>query len=46
MMDLKERERNRADWLNLIWDRDKWLTLVNMIMKLQVTYNGRNMICS
>jgi hypothetical protein len=35
-MDLREIERGGMDWVDLVQDRDQWMALVNMIMKLRV----------
>jgi hypothetical protein len=36
-MDLQEVGWECMDWIDLAQDRDRWLTLVNEIMNLQVT---------
>jgi hypothetical protein len=35
-MDLGEAGRGGMDWINLVQDRDRWRTLVNAVMNLQV----------
>jgi len=35
-MDLKEMGFGGMDWIELVQDRDKWGTLVNAVMNLQV----------
>jgi hypothetical protein len=37
MMDLKGREWEGVDWLNLAQDRDKWWAFVSRVMNHQVT---------
>lgn len=41
-MDLKENGKERAGWINLAQDGNKWRPLVNTIMRLQVTCNVDN----
>ena len=36
-MDLQEVECECMDWIDLAQDRDRWLTLVNLVLNLQVT---------
>jgi hypothetical protein len=38
-MDLKEVKWEGIDWIILVEDMDKWWTLVNMIVKCQVSEN-------
>jgi hypothetical protein len=35
-MDLGEKVRGGVDWIGLAQDRDQWMTLVNVVMKLRV----------
>jgi hypothetical protein len=35
-MDLREREWNVMDWIDLALDRNQWRALVNMVMNLCV----------
>jgi hypothetical protein len=35
-MDLREVGWGGMDWINLAQDRDRWLALVNAVMKLRV----------
>jgi hypothetical protein len=37
-------ELGDMDWINLAQDRDRWLSLVNAIMKLQVPQNAGNFL--
>jgi hypothetical protein len=36
-MDLREREWDGMDWIDLVQDRDQWSSLVNTIMNLRVS---------
>ena len=35
-MDLQEVGRGCRDWMELVQDRDRWLTLVSTVMNLRV----------
>ena len=35
-MDLKETEWEGVDWIDLVQDREKWLGLVKMVMRLGI----------
>jgi hypothetical protein len=45
-MDLQEVGCECMDWIDLAEDRDRWRTLVNVVMNLQVTYNAENFLTS
>lgn len=34
------------DWIALAWDKDSWLLLVNVVMKLRVSYTAGNLLTS
>jgi hypothetical protein len=36
-MDLREIEWDGMDWIDQAQDKDKWRTLVNMVMNIQVS---------
>jgi hypothetical protein len=38
-MNLREIGWGDMDWINLAWDRDQWLALVNMVINFQVPQN-------
>jgi hypothetical protein len=38
-MDLRDREWDGMDWIDLTQDRDQWRALVNAVMSLRVPYN-------
>ena len=35
-MDLQEVGCGDKDWIEVVWDRDRWRALVNAVMNLQV----------
>jgi hypothetical protein len=35
-MDLQEVGWDGLDWIDMAWDRDRWLALVNAVMNLRV----------
>jgi len=35
-MDLQELGREGMDWIELVQDRDRWWTLVNVVMNIRV----------
>jgi hypothetical protein len=35
-IDLGEIGWDGMDWINLVWDRDQWKALVNMVMNLLI----------
>jgi hypothetical protein len=39
-MDLREIGWNGMDWIDLDQDKDRWMVLVNTVMKLRVPYNA------
>jgi hypothetical protein len=39
-MDLREIGWGGMDWINLAWDRDQWMALVNTVMNLRVPKNA------
>jgi len=41
-MDLQEVGREVMDWIELSQDRDRWRTLVNSVMNIQVPQNAGN----
>jgi hypothetical protein len=34
------------DWIALPWDRDSWRELLNLVMKLRVSYSAGNFLTS
>jgi hypothetical protein len=45
-MDLQEVGWGDIDWIELAEDRDRWWTLLNVIMNLQVPQNAGNFLTS
>jgi hypothetical protein len=45
-MNLREVGWEGVDWMHLVHDRDKWKTLVNMVMNLWVPYKAMNFLAS
>jgi hypothetical protein len=45
-VDLQEVEWGGMDWIDLAWDRDRWLALVNIVMDLRVPYRAANFLTS
>jgi hypothetical protein len=35
-MDLREKGRESVELIHLVWERDEWQALVNMVMDIQV----------
>jgi hypothetical protein len=38
-MDIKETGLESVDWINLVYDRNQWRALANIVMNLQLTFN-------
>jgi hypothetical protein len=38
------KKYNEVDWINMIWDGDKWLAVVNRIMNLCIPYSAGNFL--
>lgn len=34
-MNLKEVERKGVGWINLVWDRNKWRAVANVVMNIR-----------
>jgi len=45
-MDLQEVGGGYVDWIGLAQDRDRWRTLVSVVMNLRVPYNAGNFLTS
>jgi hypothetical protein len=45
-MNLREIRFGNVDWIHLTQDRDRWRTLVNTVMSLQVPLNAGNFLTS
>jgi hypothetical protein len=45
-MDLREREWDGMDWVDLTQYRDQWRALVNMVMNLRVPLNAGKYLSS
>jgi len=45
-MDLQEVGGWGTDWIDVAQDRDSWLALMNVVMKLQVPQNLENFLTS
>jgi hypothetical protein len=45
-MDFQEVGYRGMDWIELAQDRDRWLPLVNAVMKLRVPINAENFLTS
>jgi len=45
-MDLQEVGRWGTDWIDVAQNRDNWLVLMNVVMKLQVPQNVENFLTS
>jgi hypothetical protein len=43
---LKEVGWKGVDWVDLVWNRDKWLISVNTIMNVPVLRNAANLLTS
>jgi hypothetical protein len=35
-MNLREKGWNCVEWIDLVWDGDRWRTVMNTVMKLRV----------
>ena len=45
-MDLQEVGCGYMDWIGMVQNRDRWLTLVSALMNLRVPWNARNFLTS
>ena len=40
-MDLKQTQHKCVGWIQVVWVRVQWRSLVNMVIELQIMYMGR-----
>jgi hypothetical protein len=43
-MEFKEVESEGTDWIDLVYDRDRWRAIVNAVMNLQLPQNVGNFL--